>query len=192
MGSWGPAHSIYIFDFTMIDEVDIQDIRCFFNPLLRWSADPSILRIIESLIKRKCLFDRTFIRPRGLSYIPFISLLVSSWVKKVDYLFSSVVLDNCPTPFYYARLDFTIFVCIPEGHKTDPAALDKLFYYKILRNVRVISSGISMMVCRPGEDPVIFREGSLSFDHDNKPQVSISNKEAFFYKKHPPPQPLVS
>lgn len=186
VGSWGPAHSIYVFDVhTIIHEVDLKDIRCFLHPLLM--ADRSILRILESLVDRKCLKDQTRISPRGLSFMPFLSLLVSSLVKKVDYLFSSLVKDKCPTPFCYARFDYTIFVCIPEGKAKDPTALEYLFENSILWNVRLISSGISMEVCRPGEGPVHFRNGIISLDHEKNPHLSIKNKMRFFYKKHPPP-----
>lgn len=121
--------------------------------------------------------------------MPYISLLISSLVKKVDYLISSVVQDNCPSPFFYARLDFTIFVCIPEGNETDKAALVDLFQNFIWRNVRIISAGISMKVCRPGEGPVHFREGTLHFDNAHIPNVSISNKVGFHLNTHPPPYP---
>ena len=53
--------------------------------------------------------------------------------------------------------------------------------------VKGITSRISMEVCRPGEGPVNVREGTLLFDYAHILRVSISNKVAFFNKKHPPP-----
>jgi hypothetical protein len=41
VGSWGPVHSIFLFDVhTIIDEVDLKDLKCFLHPLLKFSADP--------------------------------------------------------------------------------------------------------------------------------------------------------
>lgn len=185
VGSWGPAHSIYVFDVhTLINKVDLKDLRCFLYPSLR--ADRDILRILESLVNREEILDQTHIRTEGLSLISPLSVLISSLVKNIDHICINLLENKCPK-FCYARYDFNIFVCIPQGLEKYPTAYDDLFYDDILQSVEVLSLGISMEVCRPGNDPVNFRNGSISLDEQNNPKLALKNKVGFFYKKHPPP-----
>jgi hypothetical protein len=185
VGSWGPAHSIYVLDVhTLLNKVDLKDLRCFLYPFVR--ADRDILRILESLVDREAILEKTHISTKGLSLISPLSVLISSVVQHIDHICIHLLEKKCPK-FFYSRYDLTIFVCIPQGLEKDPTAYDDLFYEDILKSVEVLSFGISMEVCRPGGDPVNFRNGILSLDHENKPQVSITNKVAFFYKKNPPP-----
>ena len=189
VGSWGPAHSIYVFDMhAVLNKVDLRDLECFVYHFLR--PDRDIVRILESLIDREVVLDQTQISPKGLSLIPPLSVLISSLVHRFDGIFIPLLKSKCRPKFYYARYDFNIFVCITQGLEKSPTAYDDLFFDDIRESIEVHLScyyGISLEVCRPGQDPVNFRNGSIYLDNENNPRVSIKNKVGFFYNKHPPP-----
>lgn len=137
-------------------------------------APPGIRILFESLLEREAFLmeEKKILRPRGLSLIPHLSLLVSSLIKRIDSIIISLMKDKGAEPFKYVRLDFTSFVYIPQAGRLSRYPPEASFE-NVLQSLQIISPGITMEVLRFPRDLVRFRNGTVSLKEDRTPLIQI-------------------